>query len=59
MTANNDSSIASFISCARTVGVNVQTVEVTEAVEKLPKSIVETISAFAGGSDGTIVLGIS
>jgi len=51
--------LQSFISYARTVGTDIQDVEVKEAVDKLPKSIAESVSAFANGSGGTIVLGIS
>ena len=51
--------LASFISYARAVGSDVQSVEVKEAVAKLPKSMAETVSAFANGSGGTVVLGIS
>ena len=51
--------LASFISYARMVGTDLQNVEVKEASSNLPKSMAETVSAFANGSGGTIVLGIS
>ena len=36
-----------------------QDIEVKESVEKLPSSIVETLSAFSNGSGGIIILGVS
>ena len=49
----------SFIAKARRLGIDTQRVEVKEAAQGLPKSIVDTISAFANGSGGIIVCGLS
>jgi ATP-dependent DNA helicase RecG len=43
----------------RKSGCGTQTVEVKASVGKLPKSMVETVSAFANSSGGTIILGLS
>ena len=51
--------LAGFVTKARRVGVDSQRVEVKEAAGGLPKSIVDTISAFANGSGGVIVCGLS
>lgn len=43
----------------RAVATDTQDIEVKESVQKLPASIGETVSAFANGPGGTIVLGLS
>ena len=59
MSAKETFVLPSFVSQARMAGTDTQNVEVKEAAHKLPKSMAETVSAFANGSGGTIVLGIS
>jgi ATP-dependent DNA helicase RecG len=51
--------LVAFIERARAVGTDVQSVEVKTAAKELPKDIVETVSAFANGSGGVVVCGIS
>lgn len=51
--------IGSIIHSLKSVRTDTQLVEVKEAVGKMPASIVDTISAFANGSGGTIILGLS
>ena len=43
----------------RHVATDTQDIEVKESVQRLPSSIGETVSAFANGPGGTIVLGLS
>lgn len=51
--------INAFIKLARLIGSDTAEVEVKTAAKGLPKDIVETISAFANRSGGTIVCGLS
>ena len=43
----------------RTLGADALRWEVTEAVQELPKKLLETISAFSNMQGGTIILGLS
>lgn len=51
--------IRQIISCMRETGSDTQTCEVKEAAQSLPKSLTETISAFANKDGGLIILGLS
>lgn len=51
--------LSEFISLARKTGTDTQRVEVKAAKDKLPKDIAETFSAFANGSGGVLVCGLS
>lgn len=51
--------LSRIIKDLREKNTDTQDIEVKEAVEKLPSSIVETLSAFSNGSGGIIVLGVS
>ena len=50
--------LALIVARLRLTGVETTTVEVKSAVGKLPKSMPETLSAFANGSGGVVVLGL-
>lgn len=56
MTPNEIDYLIQTIKSAKT---DTQSIEVKESVERLPSSIPETISAFANGSGGTVILGLS
>ena len=51
--------VRDMISHMRKIGSDTQACEVKEAAQGLPKSIGETISAFANMSGGLIILGLS
>lgn len=48
-----------IVSLLQSEDTDTQEIEVKESVEKLPVSVVDTISAFANGSGGLIILGLS
>lgn len=54
-----DDEVMNAIRKMRSVGSDTQAWEVKEAVVDLPKSLLETISAFSNRNGGTIVLGLS
>ncbi len=51
--------VAEFVELAKKIGSDTSDVEVKSAAKGMPKGIVETVSAFANGSGGTIVCGLS
>ena len=51
--------IRKIISHMRKIGAYTQTCEVKEAVQAIPKSLTETISAFSNKEGGLIILGLS
>ena len=55
----NEEWLAQVIHHLRTIGNDTQQYEVKEAKGALPKSIVETLSAFSNAQGGFIILGIS
>lgn len=59
MTTTGSFDLAASIARMRLFGTDIQNIEVKSAARELPKSIVETISAFANGSGGTIICGVS
>jgi len=54
-----EADLSKMVQEIRIIGRDTQLVEVKESVGKLPASIVETLSAFANGSGGLILLGLS
>lgn len=50
--------LAETIARLRAVGTDTHAVEVKSSVPKLPRSVVETLSAFANGNGGLLVLGL-
>lgn len=59
MASRNTFQLGEFVGIARKTGTDTRLVEVKEAAGGLPKSIAETVSAFANGSGGVIVCGLS
>ena len=55
----NEQWLANTINELRRIGNDSQRFEVKEAKQSLPKSLVETMSAFSNSSGGFIILGIS
>ncbi|MDO4537115.1 MAG: ATP-binding protein [Coriobacteriales bacterium] len=51
--------IEALVRSLRTVATDTQNIEVKESVQKLPASMLETVSAFCNGPGGTIILGLS
>ena len=51
--------IETIVRDLRSVATDTQDIEVKEAVQRLPSSMAETVSAFCNGPGGTIVLGLS
>lgn len=54
-----DQELAGLVSEMRRVGGDLQDVEVKSSAGRLPKSLAETLSAFANGSGGVVILGLS
>lgn len=54
----DQSTLATLISHARLTGTDSSSVEIKASAAKLPKSMTETLSAFANGAGGTIILGL-
>ena len=55
----NDKELEAAIQQLKSSHTDNQSIEVKESVGKMPSTIAETISAFANGSGGTIILGLS
>lgn len=56
---SNENKIVQLINRLRKTGKDTQDCEVKEAASKMPDSLLETMSAFANGQGGTILLGLS
>ncbi|MDT0200375.1 ATP-binding protein [Nocardioides sp. AE5] len=52
-------STLSLVQRMRRIGADLAEVEVKAAARGMPKTVVETLSAFANGSGGTLILGLS
>jgi ATP-dependent DNA helicase RecG len=50
--------LTEIVARLRTIGTDEQTVEVKSSVQRIPKSVPETLSAFANGSGGLLILGL-
>lgn len=55
----DEGKLEAIIQQLKASGTDSQFVEVKESVGKMPSSIAETISAFANGSGGVVLLGLS
>lgn len=51
--------LANVVETMRQIGNDTQTCEVKEAKRELPKTLVDTLSAFSNGSGGYVILGLS
>jgi len=54
----SDSCLSDLVARLRLVGADAQTIEVKAAARQMPRSVLETLSAFANGSGGLVLLGL-